>query len=236
MVFTLRTGIDFLFQPFKPEDSEEVSVMVVGTDAGDVHLSIYDSLAIGNFKYQSPGDSSSLRLVQHASHRDVSTHTLLFRPTDPHALEVVPMDLSFAVSSPINLSLLSSKLTTLQKLQRYVRQCFLHMQVEYKNTRELPSRFLASIQEDLEHSENGPRDIVAALYHTLVTGHTYEPVREWLVDSLAERVSSESLSSVSLTLPPEQPVAWELVGGGLEQNANEKRRAINVGTKPSQHP
>ena len=203
MVFTLRTGIDFLFQPFKPEDSEEVSVMVVGTDAGDVHLSIYDSLTIGNFKYQSPNDSSNLRLVQHASHRDVSTHSLLFRPTDPHALEIVPMDLSFAVSSPINLSLLASKLTTLQKLQRYVRQCFLHMQVEYKNTRELPSRFLASIQEDLGHSENGPRDIVAALYHTLVTGHTYGPVKEWLVDSLAERVSSESLSRVFP--PPEFP-------------------------------
>ena len=193
LVFTLRTGIDFLFQPFKPEDSEEVSVMVVGTDAGDVHLSIYDSLTIDTFHYPSPTSRGPLRLVQHASHRDVSTHALLFRPSEPNVIEIVPMDLSFVVSSPINLSLLASKLTTLQKLLRYVRQCFLHMQVEYKNTRELPSRFLASVQEDLEKSESGPRDIVSALYHTLVTGHTHEVVREWLVDSLAERVSSSIL-------------------------------------------
>ena len=192
MIFTLRTGIDFLFQPFRPEDSEEVSVFLVGTGSGDVHLSIYDSLAIGTFKYQ-PSDAGNLRLAQHASHRDVPTHTLLFRPADPKALEIVPMDLSFVASSPINLSLLASKLTTLQKLMRYVRQCLLHMQVEYKNSRELPSRFLASVQEDLERAENGPRDIVSALYHTLVTGHTYEAVREWLVDSLAERVSSSPL-------------------------------------------
>ena len=162
-VFTLRTGINFLFQPFRPEDSEEVSVMVVGTDAGDVHLSIYDSLTIDTFKYQSPNSSpTSLRLAQHASHPDVSTHTLLFRHADPNTLEIVPMDLSFVVSSPINLSLLASKLTTLQKLLRYIRQCFLHMQVEYTNTRELPSRFLAPIQEDLEICESGPRDIVSA--------------------------------------------------------------------------
>lgn len=203
MVFTLRTGVDFLFQPFRPEDSEEVSVVVVGTDAGDVHLSIYDSLAIGTFRYQ-PSDPGSLRLAQHASHMAVSTHTLLFRPADPKALEIVPMDLSFAASSPINLSLLASKLTTLQKLLRYVRQCLLHMQVEYKNTRELPSRFLASVQEDLESAENGPRDIVSALYHTLVTGHTYEAVREWLVDSLAERVSPPHplLLTLLFFLPP----------------------------------
>ncbi|SPO01037.1 related to cyclosome/APC subunit Cut20/Apc4 [Cephalotrichum gorgonifer] len=191
-VFTLRTGIDFLFQPFRPEDSEEVAVMVAGTDDSDVHLSIYDSFAIGSFKYQVPGEAGGarLRLAQHASHRDVSTHSLVFRPTDPergNVLDIVPMDLSFIVSSPINLSLLASKLTTLQKLLRYLRQCFLHMQVEFKNSRELPSRFLSNIQEDLEGSESGPRDIVSALYHTLVTGHTHETVKEWLVDSLAER-------------------------------------------------
>lgn len=190
MVFTLRTGIDFLFQPFKPEDSEEVSVLIAGTDTSAVHLSIYDSFSIGTFKYQRPNEPGNLRLVAHASHRAVSTHTLLFRPEDTRVLEIVPMDLSFVASSPINLSLLASKLTTLQKLLRYVRQCFLHMQVEYGNSRELPSRFLASVQEDLKGSENGPRDIVAALYHTFVTGHTYDVVREWLVDSLAERVCS----------------------------------------------
>ncbi|PKS10324.1 hypothetical protein jhhlp_002075 [Lomentospora prolificans] len=187
MVFTLRTGIDFLFQPFKPEDSEEVSVMIVGTDKNDIHLSIYDSFTVGTFKYRSTEEPNmDFRLLHHASHHDLSTHALVFKSTH-NSLAIVPMDLSFIVSSPINLSLLASKLTTLQKLLRYLRQTLLHMQVEFKNARELPSRFLANVQEDLQSAENGPRDIVPALYHTLVTGHTYEIVKEWLVDSLAER-------------------------------------------------
>lgn len=103
------------------------------------------------------------------------------------------MDLPFISSSPVNLSLLGTKLTTLQKLLRYVKQTQLHMQVEWKNTRELPSRFLRSVQDDLEELPSGPRSIVSALYHTVVTGHAYRPVREWLVDSLAERVSHHSI-------------------------------------------
>lgn len=98
------------------------------------------------------------------------------------------MDLPFISFSPINLSLLTSKLTTLQALLRYLTQVQLHMEVEWKNARELPGRFLRSVQGDLEEREDGPRDIVPALYHTVLTGHAHEPVKEWLVDSLAERV------------------------------------------------
>jgi anaphase-promoting complex subunit 4 len=99
------------------------------------------------------------------------------------------MDLPFINSSPINISLLASKLTSLQKLLRYLKQTQLHMQVEWNNTKELPRRFLRSVQGDLESMEKGPTDIVSALYHTALTGHVHEPVREWLVESLAERVS-----------------------------------------------
>ncbi|TQN65656.1 Anaphase-promoting complex subunit 4 [Colletotrichum shisoi] len=192
LVFTLRTGIEFLFQPFKTEDSDQVFVMVVGTSDGRLHLSIYDSFVIGDFRYTLPSSMympGVLQLVQHASHPEVSTHTLLLKSSadDDQALYLVPMDLPFIPSSPINISLLASKLTTLQKLLRYVKQTQLHIQVEYKNTRELPSRFLRSVEGDLEQMAHGPTNIVQALFHTVVTGHAYEPVREWLVDNLAER-------------------------------------------------
>jgi anaphase-promoting complex subunit 4 len=194
MVFTLRSGIEFLFQPFKSEDSEQVHVMIVGTSNGLLHLSIYDSFIIGNFDYSlSERDLSAgkFQLIHHSSHPDVSTHSLFLKSDQDgsDSIRLVPMDLPFIPSSPINLPLLASKLTMLQKLIRYLKQTQLHMQVEWKNTRELPSRFLRSVQGDLENVERGPRDIVQALYHTVVTGHTYEPVREWLVDNLAERVS-----------------------------------------------
>ncbi|KAK1691336.1 anaphase-promoting complex component Cut20/Apc4 [Colletotrichum godetiae] len=192
LVFTLRTGIDFLFQPFNTEDSDQVFVMVVGTSDGRLHISIYDSFVIGDFRYTLPSSMyrpGVLQLIQHASHPEVSTHALLLKSSadNDQAVYLVPMDLPFIPSSPINISLLASKLTTLQKLLRYVKQTQLHMQVEYKNTRELPSKFLRSVEGDLEQIAHGPTNIVQALYHTVVTGHAHEPLREWLVDSLAER-------------------------------------------------
>ncbi|QPC78782.1 hypothetical protein HYE68_009534 [Fusarium pseudograminearum] len=189
LVFTLRTGIEFLFQPPKPEEYDQVSVMIVGTSDGQIQISIYDSFIIGNFECPKIAPSISSQLVLHASHPKVSTHALLFadKADGPTGVHLVPIDMPFIHSSPINLSLLASKLTTLQKLLRYLKQSQLHMQVEWRNTRELPTRFLRSIEGDIESLETGPRSVVSALYHLAVTGHAYEPVREWLVESLAER-------------------------------------------------
>jgi len=60
------------------------------------------------------------------------------------------------------------------------------MIVEWKATRDLPSRFIRNINETLGEKNN--RDIVQALYHSVATGHTFPEVREWLVDELSERV------------------------------------------------
>ncbi|KJZ76009.1 hypothetical protein HIM_04465 [Hirsutella minnesotensis 3608] len=188
-VFTLRSGIEFLFQPLKRDEYNKVNVMVVGTSDGQLHLSIYDSFVVGTFPCPVSDTPTVCQMMLHASSPDVPTHALVFaaKATEPEELHVVPMDLPFISSSPINLSLLASKLTTLQKLLRYLKQTQLHMLVEWKNARELPGRFLRSVAPDLEEMQSGPRDIVAALYHTVLTGHAHGPVREWLVDSLAER-------------------------------------------------
>lgn len=164
--------------------------MVVGTSDGQLHLSIYDSFVIGIFPAPSLGALLAPRLVFHAACPTVSTQALLMADdtNNPAELHIIPMDLPFVSSSPINMSLLASKLTTLQTLLRYLKQTQLHMLTEWKNARELPSRFLKSVGGDLEGMQSGPKNIVAALYHTAVTGHAYEPLREWLVDSLAERV------------------------------------------------
>ncbi|KAM0190912.1 hypothetical protein ACHAPI_009136 [Fusarium lateritium] len=219
MVFTLRTGIEFLFQPPKPEEYDQVSVMIIGTSDGELQLSIYDSFIIGSFQCPTTDPPSSSQLILHASHPQVSTQALLVgdktgEPTDVH---LVPIDLPFISSSPINLSLLASKLTALQKLLRYLKQAQLHMQVEWRNTRELPTRFLRSIEGDLENLETGPRGIVPALYHLAVTGHAFEPVREWLVESLAERVSRFKCNFQEYQLTPQGHKRWDkAVVSGLE--------------------
>lgn len=191
IVFTLRTGIEFLFQTPKPEEYNQVNVMLVGMTDGTLHLSLYDSFVIGSLPSISSTDASNSQLVRLASHPQISTQALLMSGGEkrPDELYLQPVDLPFISSNPVNLSLLASKLTTLQKLLRYLRQTQLHMQFEWKNTRELPARFLRSVEGGLEGMVSGPKDVVAALYHTVVTGHAYAPVREWLIDSLAERVS-----------------------------------------------
>lgn len=164
--------------------------MITGTSDGQLQLNICDSFTVGSFACPISSSATPAQLTHHAAHPRVSTQALLFaeKLQEPDEVHLVPMDLPFISSSPINLSLLTSKLTTFQKLLRYLKQTQLHMQVEWKNTRELPTRFLSSVQEDLENMETGPRGVVPALYHLAVTGHVYEPMREWLIDSLAERV------------------------------------------------
>ncbi|KAI1340471.1 anaphase-promoting complex, cyclosome, subunit 4-domain-containing protein [Xylariaceae sp. FL0016] len=193
-VFTTRASLESLFKPFSPEDSDKVDVMIVGTNDGCIHISIYDSFVIGTFNYNLPRSFNQLNPVQlhhHASHPDLSTHMLMFKPsTDGHTKElfIVPVDLTFLHSSPENLSLLASKTTTLQKLMRYTKQVQTHMMHEWQGTRDLPNRFLSSIDDTIrEAGTYGEMNIEKALYHTVVTGHTFPEVQEWLVDQLAER-------------------------------------------------
>ncbi|KAI3343526.1 anaphase-promoting complex, cyclosome, subunit 4-domain-containing protein [Ustulina deusta] len=193
-VFTTRASLEFLFRPFSQDDSDKVDVMIVGTDDGQIHISIYDSFFIGSFRYSLPpsfGQQVDLQLCGSASHLELSTHVLVFNPSaggKTKTLYLVPIDLTFINSSPENLSLLASKTTTLQKLLRYVKQVQIHMLHEWQSTRELPNRFLNSINETLRESgAYGEMNIGQAMYHSVVTGHTFPEVKEWLVDQLAER-------------------------------------------------
>ncbi|KAK6851835.1 Anaphase-promoting complex component Cut20/Apc4 [Apiospora arundinis] len=190
-VFTTRASLEFLFRPLSSGSSDEVDVMIVGSDDGSIHLSIYDSFVIGTFQFKAPKDKTPLKLSAHASHPDVSTHSLIFRSAadgGSNLLYVVPWDLTFIYSSPENLSLLAFKTTTLQKLLRYVKQVQMRMLYEWQATRELPGKFLNSINETLkEAGKYGEMDIGQAMYHSVVTGHTFPEVKEWLVDQLAER-------------------------------------------------
>lgn len=200
-VFSTTASLESMFAPPRTEDNNVVDIMIAATRDGDVHLSIYDSFPIGSFKVpikNGPSPSSSqemdgtFELVLHASHPEVSTHALLMRSGEQEkdrSLYLVPMDLRFVSYSPVDLGLLASKTTTLQKLLRYMLQTQTHIRNEWQTTRELPRRFLNIVQEDLASMETGPTDIVQALYHTVLTGHVYQPVRDWLIDSIGDRVS-----------------------------------------------
>lgn len=185
-VFSSRASLDALFQPFDPKDDDSVDVMVIGTREGNIHLSIYDSFVVGSFTSPVVIGGVPSHLVLHASHQQYSTHSLLMKSSYPEeSVYFVPMDLRFVSASSRYLSLLASRSTALQNLLRYIQQVQILMISEWKSTQELPSRFLRNINDTLE--ENGNRNIVQALYHSVATGHTYPSVREWLVDELTER-------------------------------------------------
>lgn len=194
IIFTSRASLDSFFPRLSPADVNSVEVTLVGTDDGCMHLFIYDILSIGAFDCDSiPGQDKlpPVQLCCHASHPEVSTHSLLLQPRqgEANALYLVPMDLRFVSYSPVNLPLIAHKTTLYHTLLRYIKQTYIQMKYEWKSTRELPSRLLQGITEDLQSMPRGSVGIVQALFHTVVTGHVYPCVKEWLVDSLAERVS-----------------------------------------------
>lgn len=194
-VFSSRTSLEFVFKAFKPEEADQVDIMITGMVDGSMRLTIYDTFDVGLFRYNLPpsthgtNDPRPLRLVCHGSHPAVSSHFLLLRTSDdtPGMLYLVPMDLRFVYSSPINLSLLASKVTILQKILRYIHQTQVHMASEWTSARDLPAKFLRNVSEDLTQSTEGPKSVMQALYHTVLTGHAHPVTKDWLVDSVAER-------------------------------------------------
>lgn len=190
-LFSSAASMGAVFRQCKAEEADDVNVMVVGTADGGIHLSIYDSFSIGTVKHSPRGDGV-FHLCGHSSQPEASTHMLLLRPQDGGGttLHLVPMNLSFLDHAPINLSLLASKTTMLENLLRYLRQTQTHMVSEWKSTRELPARFMAGVTDDLKKMPNGEMTVAQALYHTVVTGHVLEPVKEWLNDTLGDRVST----------------------------------------------
>ncbi|ELR09255.1 hypothetical protein GMDG_03825 [Pseudogymnoascus destructans 20631-21] len=187
-IFSSRASLDALFRPFDPKDNDSISIMVVGTSSGHIHLTIFDSFVIGTFP--SPLKSSKTsrhQLIRHASHPHHAVHGFLMKSTSTlvGGLYFVPMHLGFLTSERSDLSLLASRSSALQNLLRYIHQVQTLMAAEYQATQDLPSRFLGNIDETL--AEHGDWTIAPALYHQVVTGHTLPEVKEWLVDELAER-------------------------------------------------
>ncbi|CAG8234328.1 unnamed protein product [Penicillium salamii] len=187
-VFSSRASIDAIFHSTK-DTGDSVDVISVGFDDGTVHLRIFNCFEIGSFPVgSSPGVPDSCRILRHASHPLSSTHALLASPArgnDRGPLELVTMDLRFITKSGRYLSLLASKTTQLQNLLRYIGQVQRQIELEWKNAQELPARFLRSVNEDLQ--EKCQCDFITAFYHLVVTGHCYEPMKEFLVDIVGER-------------------------------------------------
>lgn len=189
-LFSSRASIDAIFHSAK-DTSDSVDVLFAGFNDGSVHLRIFDCFEIGSFPIvDTNGTPKSRRILHHSSHPVSSTHALIAAPdstSDPRTpLSLITVDLRFITKSGRYLSLLASKTTQLQNLLRYISSVQKQIESEWKNAQELPARFLKSVAIDLE--EKCGCDVITALYHLVVTGHCYEPMKELLVEIVGDRV------------------------------------------------
>lgn len=197
-VFSSRASIDAIFHSPNKNSSDSVDVLFVGFNDGMVHLRIFDCFEIGCFSVSSAaGRPSSAEALLHASHPMSSTHALLLSETAAEGsepkLKLLTIDLQFITKSGRYLSLLASKTTQLQNLLRYINQVQRQIQLEWKNVQDLSARYIRSISDDLQ--EKCHCDFVTALYHLVVTGNCFPPLKEFLVDILGERVRINGFSS-----------------------------------------
>ena len=173
--------------------SDAVDVLFVGLNDGKAHLRIFDCFEIGSIPITTPSNtqaSAQVQMLAHSSHPMSSTHAILLSEivadiADP-VLKVMSLDLRFITKSGRYLSLLAFKITQLQNLLRYINQTQRQIALEWKNVYELPARFMRSIADELQ--EKCHCDFVTALYHLVVTGNCFPPVKDFLVDILGERV------------------------------------------------
>ncbi|KAI1940293.1 hypothetical protein LOZ52_003843 [Ophidiomyces ophidiicola] len=186
-IFSTRASIDSIFHS-NSKNSDSVDVVLAGFNDGSIHLRIFDSFEIGTIQATKHLDGfTEARVLAHASHPMSSTHSFLFatKLEEEEKLWIFSLDLLFITKSGIYLSVLASKVTQLQNLMRYIKQVQTQVLLEWKNTQDLPGRYLRNINEDLQ--EKMSCNFVTAAYHLVVTGDCYAPLKEFLVDQVGER-------------------------------------------------
>lgn len=187
--FSSQAEVDALLHSHHLRDHNSVDMFFRCSDRGTIHPSIYDSLETVNVQLPSAWNVESMPLL-HASHPYSCTHSLLMRTTSPASprkqrIALVPLILKFIPSAGIYLHLIASKTSQLQNLLLYITQTLQRIRTFFKQSTDLPGKFMMNISETLEEKSQG--DLITNLFHIACTGNPSPIMREWLVDELAEQ-------------------------------------------------
>ena len=188
-MFSSRQSLDALFHSSGQDSRDSADVLLLGYDNGTSHLSIFNTFSIGPFDSSCiAGTTERGRIILHASHPESSTHSLLAQISVKagHGLYLIPLDLRLMTDTGRYSSLLATKSSQLTLLTRYIEGVQIHIESEFTASQDLQARFIQNIEEVLQ--EKCHCSWVHAAYHLVVTGHCYAPVKEWLVEELADRV------------------------------------------------
>lgn len=188
--FSTQAQVDAIFHSSHLRDHNSVDMLVRCCEGGGVYPSIYDSLETIDVGLSEEWDVVEAKTVMHASHPYSCSHSLLMEmkgsKDEETKLALVPLTLGFIPSAGVYLHLIASKTAQLQNLLSYIQQCLQRMRAFWKQSQDLPGRFMANVTEMLE--EKGSGSLVENLYHLACTGHCPPVIKEWLVDQLAESV------------------------------------------------
>lgn len=181
-IFSLRSSLDSLFHASRKEDQESTDTLIIGVANGRLVLNVYDNFSLGHISNK----NQDLVLENHASHPYSSTQALLWRSSSGQQVYFQPIDIRPITDTGRYLSLIASKTTQIQNLLRYLDLTQQHISTEFKNSHDLPKKFMRNVEESLQ--EHDHCSFIDAVYHLAATGHCYDTMKEWLVDELGERV------------------------------------------------
>lgn len=206
-IFSTRNSVDAIFHPYSSTsihakaNGDLVDLLLAGVRDCTLHIRIFDSFEIGNTDAAQtlPKGLHARRIIQHACHPFLSKHFILIeaeldgpavqlsRQTEEAAsLHLIELDLRFVPQTSDNLPLLAGKATQLQNLLRYIMQIQTQLSQEIRTAFDLPSRFVANIDESLAEQDSSS-SFTTATYHLVLTGECNPTLKEWLVDQVGER-------------------------------------------------
>lgn len=207
-VFSSRTSVDAIFHSSRQSTrSATTDIVATAQSDGRVHIRIFDSFEIGDVDVthaaHSPANtrfgkidsiithpfSKALYLIVEESHelhsRTSRSHAKSTK--EPPAQHLLSLNLQILQQSASTLPTLATKATQLQNLIRYLQQIEVQMAREAKTAFDLPTRFIRTLEEDLEEQDGEGSTFETSAYNTLLTGQVHGKFKEWLVDILGDR-------------------------------------------------
>lgn len=192
-LFSSQSSMDPLLHGTKSSEIlNGLDALLLAQSDGTIRLVFYDSLSIGSISVPTAWNVKSPRFLKHASHPFSRSHMFLAQidseETSAPKTVLIPLSLRFMQSAGSHLHMIEHKTAQLETLVQYVNECLLAISHHWAHAKDLPGRFMANINETL--AENQEPSLVQSLFHLAATGDCPSTLKEWLVDILAERVST----------------------------------------------
>lgn len=195
--FTSQSNVESTFSPFSEKEvySNTVDGIFAFWSYGGFTTVLHDIEFESDPKqrpstkvlgYGSHPCSQSIASLIESSNGNDNDNDASLRTREPSNLSLQLTNLNALQQTGKYFLLISKKTSQLRQLSQYISQSIASVRSAWSAGQEVPSRYITNVRETL--SEASSIDIDAALYHQAVTGDSLRPVRDWLTESVHDRV------------------------------------------------